>query len=114
MARQELYPKPGVGAEELEEEYPMTPTAAYAALADDVRAFRQYLKAERGMADNTVLAYGRALAPFTACAADGGLRDYLVPTLRELSRYVPPLHDEKLAPPSCARHLVALKMFYRF
>jgi integrase/recombinase XerD len=85
-----------------------------AELADDVRAFRHYLTAERGMAANTVLAYGRDLDRYTAWAADGGLNDYLRPTLRELSRYVGHLHDEGLAPASCARHLVALKMFYRF
>jgi integrase/recombinase XerD len=85
-----------------------------AELADDVRAFKAYLKAERGMADNTVLAYGRDLDRFTAWAADGGLSDHLKPTLRELSRYVGHLHDEQLAPPSQARHLVALKTFYRF
>jgi integrase/recombinase XerD len=85
-----------------------------AELADDVRAFRNFLKAERGMAENTVLAYGRDLDRFTAWAAGGGMRDYLKPSLRELSRYVGHLHDEQLAPPSQARHLVALKMFYRF
>src|SRR6059058_6036543 len=83
-------------------------------LADDVRAFRHYLKAERGMSDNTVLAYGRDLDRFTAWADEGGLADHLKPTLRELSRYVQHLHDEQLAPPSQGRHLVALKMFYRF
>jgi integrase/recombinase XerD len=93
----------------------MTPHAASAAaLADDVRAYRHYLQAERGMAENTVLAYGRDLDRYTAWAADGGLADYLKPTMRELSRYVGHLHDEGLAPPSSARHLVALKMFYRF
>ncbi|HEX4590727.1 MAG TPA: site-specific tyrosine recombinase [Gemmataceae bacterium] len=85
-----------------------------AELADDVRAFRNYLKAERGMAENTVLAYGRDLDRFTAWVEGGGLADYLKPSLRDLSRYVGHLHDEQLAPPSQARHLVALKMFYRF
>jgi integrase/recombinase XerD len=85
-----------------------------AELADDVRAFRNYLKAERGMAENTVLAYGRDLDRFTGWVAGGGMRDHLKPTLSELSRYVGFLHDEQLAPPSQARHLVALKMFYRF
>jgi len=85
-----------------------------AELADDIRAFRHYLKAERGMSENTVLAYGRDLDRYSAWAADGGLADYLKPSLRELSRYVGHLHDEQLAPPSQARHLIALKMFYRF
>ena len=85
-----------------------------AALTDDIRAFHNYLKAERGMAENTVLAYGRDLDRFAIWVAGGGMADYLKPTLRELSRYVGHLHDEQLAPPSQARHLVALKMFYRF
>src|SRR5947199_1930367 len=85
-----------------------------AALADDVRAFRNYLTAERGHSPNTVLAYGRDLDRYTAWVAGGGLADYLKPTVRDLSHYVSHLHDEQLAPPSVARHLVALKMFYRF
>lgn len=82
-------------------------------LQNDLRAFRDYVKAERGMAANTVLAYGRDLDRFATWAADG-LSDHLKPTLKELGHYVAHLHDEQLAPPSCARHLVALKMFYRF
>jgi integrase/recombinase XerD len=86
----------------------------YLELADDVKAFRHYLHAERGMATNTVLAYGRDLDRFTAWVAGGGLGDYLNPTVRDLTHYLSHLHDEQLAPPSIARHLVALKMFYRF
>jgi integrase/recombinase XerD len=86
----------------------------FAALADDVRAFRDYLKAERGMADNTILAYGHDLDRFSHWAAEGGLADYLKPTVRSLSNYLCVLREEQLAPASIARHLVALKMFYRF
>ncbi len=84
------------------------------ALAGDVNAFRQYLRAERGMAANTVLAYGRDLDRFAVWAAGGGLRDHLNPSLRDLSHYVGYLREQDLSPPSMARHLVALKMFYRF
>jgi integrase/recombinase XerD len=83
-------------------------------LFDDVRAFGHYLTAERGMAANTVLAYTRDLERFAGWVAGGGLADHLKPTLRELSGYVGFLREEQLAPPSIARHLVALKMFYRF
>jgi integrase/recombinase XerD len=86
----------------------------FTALADDITAFRNYLKAERGMADNTVLAYGRDLDRFASWVAGGGLADYLRPSIRELVGYLGHLREEKLAPPSIARHLVALKMFYRF
>jgi len=84
------------------------------ALSDDVQAFRDYLKAERGMAANTVLAYGRDLDRFVLWTADGALPDYLKPTVRALSGYLAFLREANLAPASIARHLVALKMFYRF
>jgi integrase/recombinase XerD len=86
----------------------------FTALADDFAAFRHYLQAERGMAANTVLAYGRDLDRFGGWVAGGGLADYLHPTVRELMHYLGHLRDERLAPSSIARHLVALKMFYRF
>jgi integrase/recombinase XerD len=86
----------------------------HAALCDDVRAFRHYLQAERGMAANTLLAYGRDLDRFAAWVAGGGLADYRAPSLRDLGHYLEHLRGAGLAPPSVARHLVALKMFYRF
>jgi integrase/recombinase XerD len=86
----------------------------YAALTDDLTAFRNYLQAERVLAENTVLAYGRDLNRYALWVAGGGLADYLHPTLRDLSHYLSHLRDEKLAPASAARHLIALKMFYRF
>src|SRR5947209_20075825 len=88
--------------------------ARYAALIDDVTAFRHYLQTERGLAANTLLAYGRDLDRFSQWVAGGGLTAYLAPSLRDLSHYLEFLRHEKLAPPSVARHLVALKMFYRF
>ena len=36
----------------------------YTALADDVQAFRHYIQSERGLASNTLLAYGRDLERF--------------------------------------------------
>jgi integrase/recombinase XerD len=89
-------------------------SAHYLALADDVKAFGHYIQAERGLAENTLLAYGRDLDRFSQWVAGGRLSDYLAPTLRDLSHYLGFLRDEGLAPPSVARHLVALKMFYRF
>jgi integrase/recombinase XerD len=83
-------------------------------LVEDVTAFRNYLRAERGMADNTVIAYGHDLDRYAAFVAGGQLRDYRQPTLGELADYLGFLRDEQLAPASVARHLVALKMFYRF
>jgi len=83
-------------------------------LMQDLKAFHHYLQAERGMAKNTLLAYGRDLERFARWATDGGVKSYLQPTVHELSQYLSFLHEEQLAAPSSARHLVALKMFYRF
>src|SRR5262245_12193908 len=83
-------------------------------LAGDISAFKGYVQAERGLAKNTVLAYGRDLDRFLAWAAGGGLKNYLQPSVRELSHFLGHLRDEQLAAPSVARHLAALKMFYRF
>src|ERR1700686_3894347 len=85
-----------------------------AALAGDITSFKHYLLAERGLAKNSVLAYGRDLERFQHWVAGGGLKDYLQPTVRELSLYLAYCREEKLAAPSVARHLVALKMFYRY
>jgi integrase/recombinase XerD len=84
------------------------------ALSQDITAFRNYIQAERGLAANTVLAYGRDLDRFAQWVIDGGLSDYLRPSVRDLTHYLAYLRDEELAPPSVARHLIALKMFYRF
>src|SRR5262245_12059746 len=85
-----------------------------AAIHEDITAFRQHLQAERVMAANTVLAYSRDLERFGQWVEEGGLANHLNPSLRELGQYLSFLREEVLAPPSIARHLVALKMFYRF
>jgi integrase/recombinase XerD len=93
---------------------PSETTRPFQALSDDLAAFRHYLQAERALAANTELAYGRDLDRFAHWVAGGGLADYLRPSVRELTNYLGHLREEKLAPPSVARHLVALKIFYRF
>ncbi len=90
------------------------PRSQWLALSEDLTAFRHYLQSERGMAENTILAYGRDLDRFAHWVAGGGLANYTAPTLRELAQYVAFLREENLAPSSIARSLVALKMFYRF
>jgi integrase/recombinase XerD len=87
---------------------------SFAELNHDVAAFRHYLQSERGMSDNTVQAYGRDLDRFVMWCGLVKYTEYTAPTLKDLARYLAFLHDEKLAAPSVARHLVSLKMFYRF
>ncbi len=83
-------------------------------LQSDILSFRHYLRAERGMAENSVLAYGRDLQRYTEWVATFRLGNYLKPTLRDLTSYLLYLNEQELAPPSVARHIVSLRMFYRF
>ena len=80
----------------------------------DLADFHSYLRSERGLSDNTVQAYGRDLDRFANWCGLVRHANYTAPSLKDLGRYLSFLHDEELAPPSVARHLVALKMFYRF
>ena len=86
----------------------------WVALSDDVKAFRNYMQSERGMAENTVLAYGHDLDRDGKWVTGDGLSNYLQPTVRELGHYLVFLKEEGLAHTSIATHLIALKMFYRF
>jgi len=85
-----------------------------AQLHSDLLAYQHYLKAERGMAANTVMAYRRDLDRYAEWTETIRLKDYTKPTWDDLTRYLGFLVDLPLAPPSVARHIVALRMFYRF
>ena len=82
-------------------------------LARELAGFADYIRAERGLSQNTRDAYARDLRRFAAWA-EAGLRDAYNPTLGELARYVAFLQEEQLDAPSVARHLASLRSFYRF
>jgi integrase/recombinase XerD len=74
-------------------------------------AFLDYLRSECRLAENTVAAYGRDLDRFRRWLAGrrlGGLK------IADLSDFVAWLHAQSLAPASIARHIVALRMFFRY
>jgi integrase/recombinase XerD len=76
-------------------------------------AFVDYLRSECHLAENSVLAYQRDVRRFHQWLAGAELQ---IPTLsiRELSDFVGWLHQLKLAPASIARHIVAVRMFFRY
>lgn len=79
--------------------------------------FEQYLQNECHLADNTVQAYRRDLIRFRRWMKlpEGGAGSQ-VPQLsvQQLSQFVGWLREQQLAPPSVARHVIALKMFFRY
>jgi integrase/recombinase XerD len=74
-------------------------------------AFVAYLESECHLAGNTVAAYRRDLTRFFGWL---GARDALRLSIRDLSDYVAWLHGQQLAAASIARHVVSLKMFFRY
>ena len=78
-----------------------------------VRAYMNYIRVEKGLAENTIAAYGRDLGKFSAFAEKQRLalervrRDDVVDFLGTLYR-------QKLDARSVARHLVTLRNFFRF
>jgi integrase/recombinase XerD len=76
-----------------------------------LEAFVQYSAGECHLAENTVAAYRRDIARFYHWL---GQRPIPALSIRELADYVGWLHDKGLAPSSIARHIVSLKVFFRY
>lgn len=76
--------------------------------------FIHYLKAECGLSANTVMAYQRDLTRFHAWYREHGPARLQQVDLNLLSRYLQDLHEHQFAATSMARHLVSLKMFFRY
>lgn len=76
-----------------------------------VGPFADYLRTQCHLSENTVAAYRRDLERFFKWL---GNAPPAALTIRELADYAGWLHQEKLAPASVARHIVSLKMFFRY
>jgi integrase/recombinase XerD len=76
-----------------------------------IELFVRYLRAECHLATNTIEAYQRDLGRFRIWLGDRGIATL---TIRDLSDFVASLHSERLSPATIARHVVALRMFFRY
>ena len=77
-------------------------------------AFLHYLESECGMAGNTIAAYRTDLRQFFQWFEASGTGSVFKVDLKLLSRYLDHLNRRGLASSSVARHLVSLKMFFRY
>ena len=86
-----------------------------AAAAEDAakwrEAFVRYLRSECHLAENTVLAYDRDLRRFLEWL---GTRRFAGLTISDLAGYPAWLIAQQLAPASVSRHVVSLKVFFRY
>lgn len=76
--------------------------------------FLRYLQAECGLAENTVLAYQRDILRFGEWYAEYGPATFRDLTIGFFTRYLETLRDAGLAASTMARHLVSIKMFFRY
>ena len=87
---------------------PITPVQTTRVWLD---AFVEYASGECHLAENTVAAYRRDLRRFFVWL---GGRVIATLTIRDLADYTAWLHEQKLGPATLARHLVSLKVFFRY
>jgi integrase/recombinase XerD len=87
------------------------PPAPISATKSLVESFADYAAGECHLSDNTVAAYRRDLTRFMQWL-DG--RSIPKLSIQDLADYATWLHEKKLAPASIARHLVSLKVFFRY
>lgn len=74
-------------------------------------SYLDYLRTECHLADNTIEAYGRDIARFRDWLGERRIRNL---TIQDLSDYMGWLHEQSLAPTSVSRHIVSLKVFFRY
>jgi integrase/recombinase XerD len=83
-------------------------------LDSGIDLFLDHVKLERGLAKNTVLAYGRDLAKFRIFAEKQSLEQAAAVEPRHLLAYLVSLSTAKLAVRSQARKLAALRGLFRY
>jgi integrase/recombinase XerD len=76
--------------------------------------FLRYQEVEVGVARNTLLAYGSDLRQFFEWFAKYGSGSLTAVNLQLLTKYLAHLHERQLSSTTVARHLVAIKMFFRY
>ncbi len=82
--------------------------------------FLNYLRVERGLAENTIKAYGRDLSKYLRFLERQGINSLEKSHRHEITNYLMGLkkpgrpEERGLSPASIARNLVAIKMFHRF
>jgi len=86
----------------------------YDDLSIHLQPFLHYQEAECGMARNTLLAYRSDLQQFLEWFRIDGPPGLAQVDLKTFTAYLQHLHERNLAPTTVARHLVAIKMFFRY
>ncbi|MCK5012380.1 MAG: site-specific tyrosine recombinase XerD [Candidatus Omnitrophica bacterium] len=79
-----------------------------------IEEFINYLAVERGLADNTLLAYRRDLNKYSSCLAKNGIKEAKQVKREHISDFMYDQKKKGLSANSICRSLAAIKMFHRF
>jgi integrase/recombinase XerD len=79
-----------------------------------IHVFLSYLRVEKGLAQNTILAYGRDLKRFTAFLKARGKHRVEEVNREDVVDFLSGLYREKLDSRSVARYLVSVRNFYKY
>lgn len=83
-------------------------------IGSDVRDFLNYLAVEAGLADNTILAYGRDMRDFLEYCTTKNVQTLLQIDAPLIQSYVAVLSKQEKAETSVKRALAAIRMFLRY
>jgi len=83
-------------------------------LSDLIDGFMSYLSVERGLADNTLLAYRRDLKKYTEHLTQAGIASVAQVKRDKITDYIYAQKKHGLSSSSICRSLAAIKMFHRF
>lgn len=83
-------------------------------LENEIANFQNYMAAERGLADNTVISYGRDLRKFSRYLESIGVSSVQKVKKGNVIDYLISQKRDGMASNSLARSLIATKMFFRF
>ncbi len=83
-------------------------------MKDLIKDFINYLSVERGLADNTLLAYRRDLDKYTGNLLDKGIKSIPQVQREHVTEFIYQEKQAGLAISSICRSLAAIKMFHRF
>ena len=82
-------------------------------MQSQIHAFLNYLRVEKGLSENTILAYRRDIEKFGAFVRERNLAAAEV-RRREVVDFLASLYHRRLDSRSVARHLVTIRQFFRF
>lgn len=81
-----------------------------AGASEPVKAFLDFCRVEKGLAENSISSYKNDLNRFTAFLAD----PVAAATPERLNGYITSLYEAEMSPRSIARHVATLRNFYNF